>query len=209
LPDDSRELEEAEKAQGAAGRPDGRVQRGARNRASIAEAMLELVREGDPSPTAEQVAKRAGVAMRTVFRHFDDMESLHAELAELVEREVRPVEQGGPPLRGSVEERLAEIVRRRSVAFERFAPFVRASMLHRRTSPFVRQRYAAMVKRLRQELIEGVPELADAAPEVLEAIDLLGSFESWDRLRSEQRLGRDRARSVLEAAVLAVMRRAD
>jgi AcrR family transcriptional regulator len=51
------------------------VQRGARNRAAIVAALLELVGEGELEPTAEQVAERACVGTRTVFRHFADMES--------------------------------------------------------------------------------------------------------------------------------------
>ena len=38
---------------------DGRVQRGARNRERILDALLELVRAGELLPTAEQVAARA------------------------------------------------------------------------------------------------------------------------------------------------------
>ncbi|MFX8786073.1 hypothetical protein ABTM90_19835, partial [Acinetobacter baumannii] len=49
---------------------DGRRQRGQNNRARIVKAVLELTREGTFTPSAEQVARRADVSLRTVFRHF-------------------------------------------------------------------------------------------------------------------------------------------
>ena len=50
-------------------------------------------------------------------------------------------------------------------------------------------------------------ELADDAGEKLEALDLVASMEAWDRLRCEQRLGRDRAARVMEAALRALLAR--
>ena len=46
---------------------DGRVRRGARNRQTIVDALLDLVGSGILRPTAQQVADRAGVGIRTVF----------------------------------------------------------------------------------------------------------------------------------------------
>src|SRR3546814_12219563 len=43
------------------------------------------------TPSAEQVAARADVGLRTVFRHFKDMESLYREMSAAIEREVIPV----------------------------------------------------------------------------------------------------------------------
>ena len=44
------------------------------------DALQELVHEGVLVPTAQTVAERAGVGIRTVFRHFDDMETLFATM---------------------------------------------------------------------------------------------------------------------------------
>ena len=62
------------------GSPDGRLQRSVRSRQIILDAIVSLVEEGNLVPTAQQVARRAGVGLRTVFRHFDDMEALFAEM---------------------------------------------------------------------------------------------------------------------------------
>ena len=63
---------------------DGRVRRGERSRGAIVEALHALIGAGDLAPTAQQVAERAGVGLRSVFRHFRDMESLFAEVDALV-----------------------------------------------------------------------------------------------------------------------------
>ena len=59
---------------------DGRRRRARNNRQRIVAAMIELIGEGHITPGAEDVAARAGVGLRTVFRHFNDMESLYAAL---------------------------------------------------------------------------------------------------------------------------------
>ena len=57
-------------------KPDGRLLRSERSRHLIVEATTELIDEGVLTPTAQQVAKRANVGIRSVFRHFDDMDSI-------------------------------------------------------------------------------------------------------------------------------------
>jgi hypothetical protein len=61
-----------------------------------------------------------------------------------------------------------------------------------------------LVRALRTDLQRWLPELRRAPADRVEALDLVLSFEAWDRLRSEQRLGRDRARDVLVRAALAI-----
>lgn len=184
---------------------DGRVLRGARNRAVIVKALVELVREGELQPTAEQVAKRAGVGTRTVFRHFDDMESLHAELDAHITAENLPLLEHRP-VAGNRRERVAELVRWRARVYERIAPFKRAGNLQRFRSAFLQERHAAMNRRLRADLAACLtPELEGAPESLLEAIDLITSFEAWDRLRADQRLGRDRASRVIEQGVHALL----
>jgi len=64
---------------------DGRRQRGQDNRARIVAAMMDIVREGQIAPSAEQVAARADVGLRTVFRHFQDMDSLYREMSLVIQ----------------------------------------------------------------------------------------------------------------------------
>jgi len=46
---------------------DGRVRRGERSREAIVSAQFELIADGVPRPTAQQVAEKAKVNIRTVM----------------------------------------------------------------------------------------------------------------------------------------------
>ncbi len=180
---------------------DGRVQRGARSRARIVDALSDLVLEGHPRPTAEQVAERAGVGTRTVFRHFDDMESLHAEMHARISEIALPLITRPDPT-GSVSRRVAAIVEQRATLFERIGPFKRSSVINRWSSPFLQRGHADFARQFRLNLVAWLPELERAPQWVLEAADVLVSFETWDRLRSDQRLGRDRAADAVREALV-------
>ena len=58
------------------GEADGRRERGARNKAAVVSALLDLYQGGEYQPSAARVAEVAGVSERSAFRYFDDMEDL-------------------------------------------------------------------------------------------------------------------------------------
>jgi AcrR family transcriptional regulator len=183
---------------------DGRVERSRRNRKAIVEALFELISEGELLPTGEQVANRAGVGLRTVFRHFEDMESLHAEISSRLERVIRPLLET-PIAGGDLAERVGALVQQRADAFERMAPFMRSSEIQRWRSTFIQNTQAEMVRHLRNNLRNVLPEIDDAPPPLAHAVELLASYESWDRLRSAQGLGRERAAESLRSALLTLL----
>jgi AcrR family transcriptional regulator len=116
--------------------PDGRRRRSHDSRARIVAAMLALIREGEIAPGAEQVADRAQVGLRTVFRHFKDMDSLYREIAHATEAEL--LKATTRPFKGEAwSARVLELIERRAPVFEKIAPFRRASDAHRHTSPFL------------------------------------------------------------------------
>lgn len=178
---------------------DGRVLRSERSRAAIVAALLELVGEGVLQPTAEQIARRARVGLRSVFRHFQDMESIFRAMDATMEARVAR-ELGPPRAEGDLAHRIDGLVARRARLFERIAPYKRAESLRRWQSPFLQHRHGAFVRLLRSEMSRWLPELEDAPPELAQALELLLSFEAWDRLRREQRLGVPRATATTERA---------
>ena len=188
-----------------AGGVDGRVQRGERNRDAIALAMFELVGEGVLEPTAEQVATRAGVGLRSVFRHFRDMESLYAEVDARVRQGALPIATAGV-VSGGRNLRARAMVDRRARLFERISPYKRSANLNRQRSAYLNRTHRELVALLREHLLRWLPELAEAPPEIVAALELATSFEAWDRLRGEQGLSAARAQAAVEATVLALLR---
>ena len=193
------------RSSGTAAHDDGRVQRGERNRDAIVEAMFALVGEGTLQPTAEQVAARAGVGLRSVFRHFRDMESLYAALNARLRHEAEPIVAAGEPS-GSAASRARAMVQRRARLFEHIAPYKRSANLARQRSVFLNDTHRALVGELRAHLARWLPELGEAPRAVADALEQATSFEAWERLRGDQGLSAARAREAMEVAVLALLR---
>lgn len=179
---------------------DGRRQRSAVSQRRIVAALVGLIGEGIMAPSAEMVAERAAVGLRSVFRHFKDMDSLYREMHANLAAEMS--ELARQPFKATArDDRILELVDRRAVAFERLAPFLRAAQLHRHHSDALQAGHRQFVQRLRQP----VHDLLGAGSERLAAIDLLLSFEAWQRLRTDQGLDDPTARRVLKRIIAAVL----
>jgi len=183
---------------------DGRARRSVRSRAAIVQALFDLVGEGVLQPTAQQVAERARVGLRSVFRHFADMDSLLAEIDRRVRVYALPLLQAEPGA-GDREARARELLARRVKLFEGIAPYKRSGALQRWRSPFIARNHAELARGLRADLLRALPELRGAPVDVVDALDAALSFECWDRMRVDQRLGRERAAAALERMVFALL----
>jgi len=183
---------------------DGRRQRSDASRRRIVEAMLELAREGDPAPSADGVAERAGVGRRTVFRLFKDMESLYREMhATMIARieHIRAMEIEGETWR----DRFGCLIERRVRLFEEILPIESAANMHRHQSEFLRNAHAANAQMLRDVLLFVLPKVAKADADRLEALDCVLSIEMWRRLRCDQGLSAKAAKRVLERTCQALL----
>ena len=178
---------------------DGRRRRSERSRDSIVAAMLDLVAKGAISPGAEEVAARAGVGLRSVFRHFRDMESLYSAMRLKLagDYQVWLVPYAARDWRGQ----LAELIDRRLTTYERLLPFMRALDVHRHRSATLddEHRRIRSIIRARLDMVLAKGFTGDAVD--IAALDLLISPEAWQRLRSEQRLDPAAARAVIARQV--------
>ena len=107
---------------------DGRLARSARTRHAVVDALLDLLGEGDLRPTAARIAERAGVSLRIVFHHFDDLEAIYSELADRQAERVKPLTVPIPvtlPFARRVEEFSAQ----RGRLLETLSPVRRAAVL--------------------------------------------------------------------------------
>jgi len=142
------------------------------------------------------VAEKAGVGLRSVFRHFDDMETLFREIGEAIEAEVEPI--WNVPFKGATwQARVGEMIERRAAVFERITPFRIASMIHRHTSRFLDQRQSRFTAEQRALLEAVLPISIRKDASRLEALDLVLSIDSWVRLRREQNLDMAEAKAVI------------
>ncbi len=182
---------------------DGRRTRGVDNRRKIVNALLTLVEAGNIHPSAELVAKEAGVGLRTVFRHFADRESLHASISERMTADIRPIIEQ-PFAASDWRGRLDELIDRRAQIFERLLPFKVASDAHRHTSRFLTSEHNALVKLQSEGLLRVLPAKVADDKQLIAALDLVLSFDAWKRLRQDQGVSARDARSALRFAASAL-----
>jgi len=189
---------------------DGRTLRSMRTREAIVDATIALLEDGDLRPTAPRVAERASVSVRSVFQHFDDLESLHASVAErLVDRVavlLLPIDPGLP-----LEVRLERFLHQRCQLLEVVSPIRRAAGVHGPFSKDITSFLHDGQTFLRAELEHTFGPELDAAPahertDRLDALDLALSWPTWEGLRAG--LGRDHATAerVMRRMALAVLR---
>jgi TetR/AcrR family transcriptional regulator, regulator of autoinduction and epiphytic fitness len=190
---------------------DGRVARGARNRDALVDAFLELLREGNAQPRAKEVAERAGVSLRTVFQHFDDLESLYASAAD---HQAAHLARRFSALStdGSTADRVAALVARRAEIYEEIAPVRRASLVVAPSSPVLTARLATTAAWYRREMERVLaPELAAISgrrrADVIAGLDVALSWEAWDQLRRVQELSVTAARRVARMLVERLLER--
>ncbi|MCU0730983.1 MAG: TetR/AcrR family transcriptional regulator [Hyphomonas sp.] len=174
---------------------DGRRQRSERSRAQIIEAMFALIREGEMSPSAARVAERAEVGLRTVFRHFEDMDSLYVEMAERIHGEVMP-KVLAPFEAKEWRERFFEHLDRRIAIYEHVLPVRVSANLRRFQSRFLMEEYRRNLLMERSALMALLPEEISRDPVLFAAIETSASFQTWRRLRQDSDLSPEDARAV-------------
>jgi AcrR family transcriptional regulator len=188
---------------------DGRTLRSLRTREAIVDATIALLEDGDLRPTAPRVADRAGVSVRSVFQHFDDLESLHAAVAERLATRLAALVLPVPPAL-PLDDRLTRFVHQRAILLDAVTPIRRAADVHGPFSAEIQARLRDGQAFLRREVeATFAAELSAAGAdrdELLDALDAAVSWGTWNALRGG--LGRDhdsasRVMRRLAAAVLA------
>ncbi len=178
-------------------RQDGRALRSVRSRRAVVEAFIDLVNEGEVHPTAQQVADRSGVSPSTIFRLFEDLEGMYAEALSVQTERVSDLLEPIPGT-GTVEHRVALLVRSRARLYERVAPLLRFQTRSIATSPGARSNRAAVNSFFRAELAElFASEFDQLPPDALDAVDTLTSWEMWERLRTVQGFSARRAQDAI------------
>jgi AcrR family transcriptional regulator len=189
---------------------DGRRARRDLNRRAVVEALLDLYREGHYDPSSTDVAIRAGLSPRSLFRYFDDVDDLARAAITVAQDRARPLIAVAATAADPLERRIHELLEARANVWDTVGPAARVSRMRAPLQPVIAAELTQARSYLRKQLRElFAPELAalgpDRSPGALAAVDVLCSFESYDLLRSDQRLSRARAVSALAAALRAVL----
>lgn len=183
---------------------DGRRERAADSRRRILEATLELIREGKPSPTAETISARAGVSLRTLFRHFEEMENLHIEIAALVMKDLRPI-LSRPMENKPWPYAFYEAIERRAEFYEALMPFNTSLQVFRHRSAALAKQHQRISTSSRELLEANFPREITQDQGLMQALELILSIETWQRLREQQKLGMGEASNLVCRMAKAVL----
>lgn len=177
---------------------DGRHRRRAANRDAVISAVIELFDEGASSPTVAEVAERAGISQRSVFRYFDDVDALLRAAIEEKFKEATPMGMLPAILPPTLAERVVLLVETRGALFEVLGATARMVRARQFDVPIIAETLSRGRHLLHRQIeILFADELAGEPAGILLSLDLLLSFESWDLLRSDRGLSGSAAQAAL------------
>jgi AcrR family transcriptional regulator len=185
-------------------RIDGRTARSERTRNAIVDAHVQLILQGDLRPTADRIAKVAGVSLRALWSHFADMEALFAASGQRIldqrDAAFEPVPTDLP-----LPRRIQAFCHQRARLLEQIAPAAKAATLKEPFSPALQSYRRIHVERVRDELrILFAAELRGDA-ELLTALTAISTWPTWGTWRDAMGLSPDAARTTLTRTVTALL----
>jgi len=188
------------------GAEDGRHARRERNRLAVVDAMLQLYRDGNLDPSSDEIAERAGLSPRSLFRYFDDLNDLvRAAIARQHER-LQPLARLDLSTDAPLAVRITRLVDQRLALFEKISSVGIVSRVREPFQPLIASELAISRSFLRRQIEQLFqPELAQqgkaAAVGTLAAADVLTSFESVRLLQHDQQLTRAQVHTTLVNAL--------
>lgn len=195
----------------AASQGDGRADRSARTHDKIIEALFSLIEEGNLTPRTDEVAERADVAVRTIFRHFDDVEGLYraaeqeiekllsAESAEQAETVYTPDQ--------SLHDRMATYAAHQGSLYEWVRNFLYFYLQRIGYAGRRNDLKHISTERARLKLWSAIPECAAAPPSTRAVVEMLFTFQCWEQLRNEQNLSIEDTTAHIAEGALALLTR--
>jgi len=185
-------------------RVDGRTARAERTRKAIVDAHVTLITSGDLRPTADRIAKTAGVSLRALWSHFADMEALFSASAQRIldqrDQSFTPI-----PAELPLAERIERYCARRARINEAIGPAARASALKEPFSPALQRFRRHHLERIRDEAATlFAAEIGDDKV-LLDAVVAVVSFNTWDTMRNPMELAVDDARNTMRRAITALL----
>ncbi|MHB8664117.1 MAG: TetR/AcrR family transcriptional regulator [Acidimicrobiales bacterium] len=191
---------------GAPDEVDGRRLRREHNREAVLDALVALFREGIYQPSSNEIADRAGISPRSLFRYFDDIDDLSRAAIERQLAAARPIVEFAMPQGAGTGGKIDRLVDARGGLVETTGPAARAARVcaHRNVVVARQLREARAYLRHQVEQVFAA-ELTGERVALLPALDALCSFETYELLRGDQGMSRPAIVSALRRALSALL----
>jgi len=189
---------------------DGRHARRERNRLAVVDAMLQLYRDGNLDPSSDEIAERAGLSPRSLFRYFEDLDDLVRVAISRQHERLEPLARVDTASDGPLAERIERLVEQRLRLFEKIGSVGLVSRVREPFQPLIASELAISRSFLRRQLEQLFqPELTQqgkgAAAVTLAAADVLTSFESVRLLLDDQQLTPAQVHATLVGALTSLL----
>jgi TetR/AcrR family transcriptional regulator of autoinduction and epiphytic fitness len=185
---------------------DGRRRRRDRNREAVVQALLELYRQGNLTPSTDEIADRAGISARSLFRYFDDVDALVRTAVARQQEHLAPLFEVSARASQPLPARVDRFVADRTRLLDAMGPVGQLARSIAPRQPQVAAELGRIRAVLRSQVVEVFePELARVPANehdaVLAALDVACSWEARHLLRHDQRLGKVAAARVLSLSI--------
>jgi TetR/AcrR family transcriptional regulator, regulator of autoinduction and epiphytic fitness len=189
---------------------DGRTARRDRNRTAVLDAVLELFAERNVIPSAEDVARRSGVSLRSVYRYVENTDELILAAVERRREQVAPLFEIAGIGEGTLEDRVNALCRSRVGAYDEVAPTSRAARARAYSVPILRDQLDEASGLLRDQVAAQLaPELdalaAGTREGVLAAADALCQLETIELYRHQRGYSSEATAAMLATALLRLL----
>ena len=131
---------------------DGRRARRQQNRAAVVDALAELYREGNYEPSAAEIAERAGLSPRSLFRYFDDVDDLNRATIDQQLARARPLLAVDARAEDPTATKVERLVEARLRLYEAIAPAARAARICAWRHPVLAEQITSTRSYLRHQL---------------------------------------------------------
>ena len=189
--------------------PDGRRRRRAQNRLAVVDAVLDLYQDGNLRPGTDEIAERAGLSPRSLFRYFDDVDDLARAAVARQQARALPLLPIGTTADAPLREKAKALVEQRFRLFEAIGQAEKVTRIRSPFEPILAQELSQTRAFLRSQLLDlFVPEFermsGRKAASVLAAADVLTSFESYQLLLDDQGFVLVEAKAVMVESLVAL-----
>ena len=189
---------------------DGRTLRRTRNRTAVIAALLEIIREGNLRPGASEIADRAGVSHRSIFRYFDDLDDLVRTAIDHAFEQAGPMADVPDIGSGSLDERIASLVDARLALFESVDGTMQLARMRAPSIPSIDEGIAEIAALFKTQIAEHFAQELAAVDEddrdlLVDGVLVLTSYDSFTIHRRLLHNDIDRIRAAWLCALVAML----
>ena len=163
---------------------DGRINRSKTTLNKIVAATISLLRKNNNGQitTAQEIAVKSGVGIRTVFMHIDDMEGLIEEVNRRYLNDLESYIAKNNPKQNSKDQRIEHVIKERFYLYNTYQHVFNLTITSLNNSNAIRTGFIKFNNILRQRFEDLIPEIKMINKDKQNLIDTLISYAAWFRM---------------------------